>query len=355
MRLLPAPIGACWSKALLSAAIAVTIWVVCGNTVAQPRPDVALHSSPDSIAPNERFTLTVSASVPAHRAVEFPAADAGPSVFGDLTVLSRSPVRKQRVGAGYAIRSVTYEVTAAVPGSIRVPPLPVRVDAAVDTVVSSTLPRTIYVMSRTEASSARPHAGPAPPLPQLHFSWTWILLASITVALFGGGVYLWRTARPTSSDTTSSGAPPPATDTDPTPHDVAMRELHRLQSRDLTDPDAVESFYVALSDTLRTYLSARLDLRARERTTHEVVAVLDRRAEVPPLAAEQIHAVLEQADLVKFADAQPDPSLTAEALQAAQTAITTVEDAASTEPPPKRTAGTSSSDAPSQSEGNAVR
>lgn len=349
------PTRSCRGRVLLVAAIAVAIWRVCGSAVAQPRPDVALHSSPDSVALHERFTLTISASVPAHRAVEFPAADADPSVFGDLAVLSRSPIRKQRVGAGYAIRSVTYEVKAAVPGSVRVPPLPVRVDAAVDTVVTSTLPRTIYVTSGTEASSARPYAGPAPPLTQLHFSWTWILLASITVALFGGGVYLWRTARSTSSDTTSSGAPASATDTDPTPHDVAMRKLHRLQSRDLTDPDAVESFYVALSDTLRTYLSARLDLAARERTTHEVVAVLDRRAEVPPMATEQIHAVLEQADLVKFADARPDPSLAAEALQAAQTAITTVEDAASTEPPPKRTAGTSSSDAPSQTEGKAAR
>jgi len=328
VRLLPAPIGACWSKALLSAAIIVTIWGLCGSAVAQPRPDVALHSSPDSIALNERFTLTVSASVPAHRAVQFPAADAGPSVFGDLTVLSRSPVQKQRVGAGYAISTVTYEVTTAASGSVRVPPLPVRVDAAVDTVVTSTLPRTLYVTSRTGPFASRLGEGPFPP--PSRFPWTWILLAGVTVVLLGGAAYLWGDLRDASPSPVSASA----TDKPTTPHDVAMRRLRRLQSRDLSDPTVVESFYVALSDTVRTYLSARLDVAARERTTREVRAALDRRAEVPSTAAEHLHTVLEQADLVKFADARPDPSRAAEALQAARTAIGTIEVAVSAETSP---------------------
>jgi hypothetical protein len=107
-----------------------------------------------------------------------------------------------------------------------------------------------------------------------------------------------------------------------------MRRLRSLQSRDLTDPDDVESFYVALSDTVRTYLSARLNIAARERTTRELRTVLDRRAEVPPTAVEHLHSVLEQADLVKFADARPNPARATEALKAARTAIEAIEDAA---------------------------
>jgi len=301
-----------------------------GGVAAQPRPDVALHGVADSIAPHERFTLTISASVPAHRAVQFPAADAGPSVFGDLTVLSRSPVRKQRVGAGYAIRSVTYEVSTAASDSVRVPPLPVRVDAAADTVVTSTLPRTIYVTSgpETVVSHLREESLPAPGRPV----WTWVVLAGVAIALLGGGTYLWTNAR-------GADAPAPTTenttDEAPTPQEVAMRRLRALQSRTLTDPDAVESLYVALSDTLRTYLSRRLGVAARERTTREVRATLDRRAEVPPTAAEHVHTVLEQADLVKFAGARPAPSLAEEALRTARTAIATLEETTPAETSPE--------------------
>jgi len=90
---------------------------------------------------------------------------------------------------------------------------------------------------------------------------------------------------------------------------------------------------VRMADTM-SLMSARLDVAARERTTREVRAALDRRAEVPSTAAEHLHTVLEQADLVKFADARPDPSRAAEALQAARTAIGTIEVAVSAETSP---------------------
>jgi hypothetical protein len=340
MRFVLFPVRARFRQRGFGAAAAVTIWVLVGGVFAQPRPDVALHRLADSVATHERFTLTISASVPAHRAVQFPAADAGSSVFGNLKVLERHPVRKQRVGAGYAISSVTYEETTAASDSVRVPPLPVRVDAAVDTVVTSTLPRTVHV---TSGAASRPHAGTAPPVAPSRSPWTWILLASAALTLVGGGLYLWRTARPLFD---SPGVQAPTAEPSPMPHDVAMRRLRTLQSHDLTDPDAVESFYVALSDTLRTYLSARLNVAIRERTTREVKAVLDRRAEIPPAAVESLYTVLEQADLVKFADARPGPSLAAEALQAAQTAIAAIEDAASAETSPEDATATSGSDAP---------
>jgi hypothetical protein len=98
------------------------------------------------------------------------------------------------------------------------------------------------------------------------------VLAGVAIALLGGGTYLWTSARgadapaPTTEDTTDEA---------PTPQEVAMRRLRALQSRTLTDPDAVESLYVALSDTLRTYLSRRLGVAARERTTREVRAALE--------------------------------------------------------------------------------
>jgi len=312
----------CRVRAFLVAAIAVAIWGVCGSAVAQPRPDVALHSSPDSVAPRERFTLTISASVPAHRAVEFPAADAGLSVFGDLTVLNRSPVQKQRVGAGYAVSTVTYEVMIAVPGSVRVPPLPVRVDAAVDTVITSTLPRTIYVTSGTGAPASHLHVE-TPSAPS-RFPWTWVVLAGVAAGLLGGATYLWRDLR----DIPQSSVPStPATDTTTTPHDVAMRRLRSLQSRDLTRSGRHR---VVLRRALRH--SAHLPVRPAERCgpgAHDPGgAGRTRRPARGPHSRRNAHSHRARAGgPLKFADARPDPSRAMEALRAAHTAIEAIEDA----------------------------
>jgi hypothetical protein len=104
-----------------------------------------------------------------------------------------------------------------------------------------------------------------------------------------------------------------------------MDRLDRLPAPTGTDLD-VEAFYVGLSAAVRAYLSDRLNVPAREQTTAEIVATLRDQDRVSAAARKRIRAVLEVADLVKFADSRPSPSDNETALREARAALRTIED-----------------------------
>jgi hypothetical protein len=316
------------SHSLAGLAAAVAIWVLTGTTVAQPSPDVTLWIPGDSVPADDAFALVIESSTPAHRGIAFPSA--ADSVFGDLEVLDRSDVYTHPVGSGYAIDSVSYTVTTSARDSVRIPPVPIRVDAAAGTLTTYTVPRTVPVAGQRDESSSGAQGEKA----SGRSAWWWALTA-VVAAMLGGGAYLWREARTDLSSRTES-APVEASAGEaapPSPHETATRRLGELQSSDLSTPDAVESFYVTLADVLRTYLSRRWDLTTEERTTQELMTLLDRHADVPAAATEQLRRVLEQTDRVKFAGARPDSSAAADALETARTALDDLEAASSRSDP----------------------
>ena len=128
------------------------MWVLMGTTVAQPRPDVTLWIPGDSIPADDSFAAMIESSTPAHRGTAFPSA-AADSVFGDLAVLDRSDVYTRPVGSGYAIYSVSYAVKTSARDSVRIPRVPIRVDAAAGTLTTFTVPRTVQVADRHDGAS----------------------------------------------------------------------------------------------------------------------------------------------------------------------------------------------------------
>ncbi len=310
-------------RPLASVAVIVVAWGLLGAASAQPRPDVTLWVPADSVTTGEPFILTIEGSTPAHRGIAFPSATAD-SAFGDLEVLNRSDVHTRRVGSGYAIDSVSYTVRTSARDSVRIPPVPIRVDAAAGTLTTFTEPRAVEVRAGRELLTPRPlEEEPWGPL-------RWFGLAAIVGGALYGAAYLWtglREAVGSRRERASEQRPAP-TESDPDPYAAATRQLRELQSHDLTEPDAIEAFHVALADVVGTYLSQRMGITTEERTTEDLMTVLDRRTDVPPEAADHLRTVLEQADRVKFAAARPDSATATEALQAARTALNILEDAA---------------------------
>ena len=96
----------------------------------------------------------IESSTPAYRGIAFPSA-AADSVFGDLEVLDRSDVYTRPVGSGYAIDSVSYTVKTPARDSVRIPRVPIRVDAAAGTLTTFTVLRTVQVADRRDGAS--PH------------------------------------------------------------------------------------------------------------------------------------------------------------------------------------------------------
>lgn len=311
------PAGVHWIRLCAGVLLLMVGW---GGThaSAQPRPDVASWVEPDTIVSGEPFIFNVTASTPAHREVWFPEASADSSVFGPLTVVRRSKVYSRPVGVMYAIDSVAYTVTVEARDSVQIPSIPVRVDAAADTVVSRTQPLTIPVVTRGAPSMLS--GGEAAPGPMEAVGWG--LLGVVVIAGLGGGLYVWRRDEATSP-TDSASAVLDAAESDRSPSTAARQKLSALEAR--TETGDVESVYVTLSEVIQGYLARRFDMAARESTTSELLASLREHEAVPAPARERLQVVLEEADLVKFAGRRPEVSTAHEHLLAVRVALDAIE------------------------------
>jgi len=278
------------------------------------------HISTDSVAIGERFTVSLVAAHGGGVDVSFPAPDAG-GIFGDLEVIRRLTVQSRRVNGGQQVDSVAYEVTTFALDSVRVPALPIRVTAGRDTTLRSAPTRTVTVVSVVGSDAKGIHGVAAlADFPQPW--WTWVLLGLAVTGLLAGLAYLWWRRR-------QDDDPAPVRSVfadDQTPYEAATARIRQLEeSYDLSDPDAVKPFYVELSNALRVYLAREVGVAAPERTTREVVETLEHRPGVPTTATSRIQAVLQLADLAKFADIRPSSDDHEKAIREARAALDAIE------------------------------
>ncbi len=90
-------------------------------------------------------------------------------------------------------------------------------------------------------------------------------------------------------------SPPPVP-----PHVRAIEELETLHNKKLWQSNKHKLYYSGLTDILRTYISGRYSIAAREMTTDEIIETI-RSLDMPPKCAMDLQALLRDADLVKFA------------------------------------------------------
>jgi hypothetical protein len=285
---------------------------------AQTAPRIEARVSADSVKIGERFTLTLVAEHAADASAIFPAADAGSDLFGDLRAVERGPVQTRQLSGRRRVDSVAYEVATFALDTARVPILPVRLAADGDTTVAGTFPRVVPVISVVgpDAEGLRaPALLAAFPRPV----WWWGVLVLVGVALLAGLAYGWWHWREEGDAAVASVEEPDD------PYDVATARLQRLEQRNPSGREACTAFYVDLTETLRVYLAHRVGIRALERTTSEVLAALRHQPEIDEPVVQRLQAVLEQADLVKFADAQPPPEKSQSVLQDARGVLDSLE------------------------------
>ncbi len=94
-----------------------------------------------------------------------------------------------------------------------------------------------------------------------------------------------------------SSPPPPPPPADP-PHVVALARLAKLAKQTQLDD---KTYYSRLDHILRSYLEARYEVPALERTSREVAALLEQQGLQD---TQELNALLAQVDLVKFAKAE---------------------------------------------------
>ena len=114
----------------------------------------------------------------------------------------------------------------------------------------------------------------------------WVIIALIACAA-GIGLFLWIKRR---RDRRAFGI-----SKDP-PHALAKKEIDELESQGLFEKGHVKEFYFRFSEIMRRYLESLRGFPAAEYTTQEIALSIHKQED------RQILPLLQQADLVKFAD-----------------------------------------------------
>ncbi|PUZ27837.1 hypothetical protein DCM91_06425 [Chitinophaga costaii] len=100
-----------------------------------------------------------------------------------------------------------------------------------------------------------------------------------------------------------------------TPYQVAMRELHTLETDQPWHQD-VKAYYTTLTDVLRNYFEQQFKIAALEQTSAELLQNI-KPVTILNQQRDKLQAILTVADLAKFAKLQPSPEDHAECLQKA--------------------------------------
>ena len=89
------------------------------------------------------------------------------------------------------------------------------------------------------------------------------------------------------------------------PHEIALRDLHKLHSERLWQEGKHKQYYSGLTDILRAYIAGQWGVGALEMTSDEIIEAM-RGVDLPRKQAMDLTEILRSADLVKFAKAMPE-------------------------------------------------
>jgi hypothetical protein len=133
----------------------------------------------------------------------------------------------------------------------------------------------------------------------------WPLIALAGFALLIVGVVLAR--KPSRRQIAAEQEPAPRETRPPPAYDQALARLNHIENERWPEQNQMARHYEEIVDTLRDYLEAAAGVPARESTSAELLWSLPPQWSAEGLR-ESLDALLEQADLVKFAKLIPDRS-----------------------------------------------
>jgi len=173
------------------------------------------------------------------------------------------------------------------------------------------MPPTEFVMEDTTQIIA-----PLMPILKEDKSWRdWIWMVYLLVALLilaGIAYYFWKRSQ-VVEEVVEEEVIRPA-------HEVALEKLSGLQRKKLWQEGKVKEYQSELTRTIREYLENRFGIQALESTTSEINRSL-KSVDFDPRQTQKLNNILQVADLVKFAKANPQESIHEEFMNHARTFV----------------------------------
>lgn len=268
---------------------------------AQSTVDAAFIAEPTEVTVGDVFTLTLQIIHPADAQISMSPFD---SQWGSFEIRQFEPLDTIQDAAGNeAFSTQTLRATLWMTGTHTTPAYPISVaDDTGSTSQYDVRPATVMVTSVLQAGDdALRDIKPQATLPFTP-RWVQMLLAAVLCAVVLGALIWWLRRR--TQDAPDQVSAPAVVDKRPA--DVkALEALQEIADRHLPTQRLFAEHYDLVTDVLRRYLDDGFKIPALDQTTSEL------RYSMPNNVFDDTHkallfALLEEADLVKFAQVEPD-------------------------------------------------
>lgn len=284
------------------AVVALTVWSSMARAEirdASGLVHVATEGPRDSVTVGQRFPVTYSLSAP--DSLVFVARDALNA--GSCRVVSLAWRETRAAGVVERIADVVMVPTEL--DSVVVPPVAFDfVSPQGDTLRAWSDVFDVPIRRIAIASKDVRPLKPQWEVPPDYLKWAAIALAAIAAV---AALVWWirRRRRRTGSEAPEVRLPPDV---------VALAELERIAGLGLVERGEFKPYYTLVADAVRRYLGERFHVESMDRTTYELLEELSRRGN----HVDGLEALLNEADLVKFAKLRPDSARAQRAIQSAR-------------------------------------
>lgn len=280
----------------------------CAVTVTAQQ--VHTYVSADSLQAGELFTYTIVFDG-SYENVEFPKED---SFEQDLTVNS---IQRYQSSAGRD--SVVYTLQFFAIEDLTIDRKQIRALSETRDTTFTTNPVPLYF--RTTLAADEDEFRPMKPIFSFARVWWPYILSALLLIVAGYYLYKWYNSREIPEEPEPVEPPEPFQD----PLEQLKETITGLSDvESLQSDEQFEQFYIELGDSIRLYLKRVYEFQALEMTTTEITLHLQDEHAAPKLIS-VTRKVLNEADVVKFANFRPGTEGARSAWQTAQKFIETAE------------------------------
>ena len=264
---------------------------------------VQAYTDTNGITIGDHVTLTISAENPGNGFVLFPAPDE--IAQGNIEVISQTQDTTMDDNGKVLKINQRSIITSFTEGVDTIGPLVVRVQTGRDTAMEALWTEPLLLAVNTVEVDTNQAIKDIEDVMRIPLTFKeilpWLLLALALVAIGVGVWFLVRYLKKRKNNVTEPAKPAIPPDT------LALEQLEQLRVEGLWKQGRVKDYHTNLTDILRQYLYNQYDIDAAEMTSDQIT---DACAETPDISAEQndnLRQILQTADLVKFAKAEPQP------------------------------------------------